>query len=49
MLYFSTRSKARAFAGGKRKIIDLMAKDAKLTNVFKVAAGMSKRWGVKVV
>lgn len=48
MLYFSTRSKARVFAKG-RKVVDLLTKDAKLTNVFKVAAGMSKRWGVKVV
>ena len=23
MIYFATRSKARAFAGGKRKVVDL--------------------------
>ena len=48
MLYFSTRQAARNFAKG-RKVVDLMAKDAKLADVFKVAAGMSKRWAVKVV
>ena len=48
MLYFSTRAQARVFAKG-RKVVDLLAKDAKLTDVFNVAAGLSKRWGVKVV
>lgn len=48
MLYFSTRSKARAFAKG-RKVVDLMGNGAKLTDVFKVSAGMSKRWAVKVI
>ena len=49
MLYFSTRAKARAFAKGSKKVVDLMAKAANLTDVFKVSAGISKRWAVKVV
>lgn len=48
MLYFKTRKQARNFAKG-RKVIDLMAKDAKLVDVFRVSAGISKRWGVKVL
>ncbi len=48
MLYFKTRQQARNFAKG-RKVLDLMAKDAKLTDVFKVSAGMSKRWAVQVI
>ena len=48
MLYFSTHAKARAFAKG-RKVVDLLTKDANLGDVFKVSAGMSKRWAVKVV
>lgn len=37
MIYFATRSKARAFAGGKRKLIDCGKDWGKL------------RWAVKVV
>lgn len=48
MLYFKTRQQARNFAKG-RKIVDLLAKDAKMIDVFKVSAGMSKRWAVKVL
>lgn len=39
MLYFRTRQDARNFAKGTKKIIDL----------FKLQAGLSKRWAVKVV
>lgn len=49
MIYFKTRSAARAFAKGKKTIIDMMAKDAKLVDVFRVSAGITKRWGVKVI
>lgn len=48
MLYFKTRKQARNFAKGRR-VVDLMANDAKLTDVFRVSAGISKRWGVKVL
>ena len=49
MIYFSTRQQARNFAKGRKTVVDLMGKGAKLTDVFKVSAGMSKRWAVKVL
>ncbi len=41
MLYFESRSKARAFAKGQRKVIDLMTKG--ITNKT------GNRWAVKVL
>jgi hypothetical protein len=49
MIYFSTRQQARNFAKGRKTVVDLMGKGAKLTDVFKVSASMSKRWAVKVL
>lgn len=50
MIYFPSRSKARMFASkSNRKVLDLLAKDAILLDVFKVSAGMQKRWAVKVL
>lgn len=48
MIYFTSRAKARNFAKG-RKVLDLMTKDASLMDVFKVSAGITKRWAVKVL
>lgn len=50
MLYFETRSKARSFANGKYKVIDMCKRTNNLVDVFKAAANIgTKRWAVKVL
>lgn len=47
MLYFSTRSKARNFAKGTKKVVDLATGSPR--DMFKVKSGIQKRWAVRVV
>lgn len=50
MFKFKTRSQARAFAAKRStyKVIDLLS-GCSLLDAFKISAGISKRWAVKVL
>jgi len=50
MLKFSTRQAARSFAQKSgHKTVDLLASTKEMVEVFKISAGINKRWAVKVL
>jgi hypothetical protein len=48
MIKFATRTQARNFAKGKKKVIDLL-KEGSLVDIFKISAGYGSRWAVVIL